>query len=425
MKLNRFKISMFAFATFLVMLLAGFAAFEITSNPRLMKADGCQPQNVIECGATDRTNLVNQINNGDGIHNDIKSIFAAIGITPEDVASADTVPGSITQSGNVLVGGQMVASGVMMGERQTAGVGGTPFAGLVWNPISTRFAPGISQGAYVHMVNGQFSWAIITSCGNPVLTSFASQNSLTITKEVRNVTQDPNSTTYSDSVNAKVGDVVRFRIHVTNNGGETDQNVIIKDTLPSHLTLEAGTAQVTFQQLVNNTWQVVTQNIPDADVAGGHNVGSLQPTQDAYLIFNAKVGDDLPPGCSNLIDTAFASSTQTGSKQATATVVVCQQETTTTTTIPPTTTTTVPPTTTTTIPVTTTTMPPTPTTTIPISPQVAPSSPGVTTAVAPSRLPVSGPVEAAGGVMGTMSLGYAGYIWRKSRKTLMDKLRKK
>ncbi len=423
MKLSKLKVRISTFAVMLIIIFAGFSAFAIMSHPKPMQADGCQPQNVIECGVTDRTDLVNQINNGDGIHTDIKSIFAAIGISPEDVASADTVPGSVTQDGRVLVNGSAVATNVIMGERQTAGVGGTPFAGLVWNPISIRFAPGISQGAYVHMVNGHFTWAIITSCGNPVLTSFASQNSLTITKEVRNVTQNPNSTTYANSVNANVGDIVRFRVHATNNGSETDQNVTLKDTLPNNLTLESGTAQVTFQQLVNNTWQIVTQTIPDADVAGGHNVGSLQPTQDAFLIFNAKVTSGPESGCAGLVDTAFASSTQTGAVQATATVNVCSAVTTTTTTVPPTTTTTVPSTTTTTVPpITTTTMPIAPPTN---SPQVASVTPAVSTAVSPSRLPVSGPVEATGGAMGTMGIGYAGYLWRKSRKRLNDILRKK
>lgn len=373
--------------------------YPIFANPKDADALECKAQNVINCGVTDKANMITQINNGDGIHTDLKSMFGNMGIYTEDLGNQNTVGGVVTRDGRVLLAnGQQVASGVVMGERAIAGRTGTPWQGLNWNFIPNAFAPAVTQqGAYVYMYNGQFQYAIVVSCGNPVLASLrAVPPHITISKEVRNVTQDPNGTTFTETVNAKPGDIVRFRIRTYNNAAVTAQLVHIGDTLPNYLTIESGSAQTTTQQLSGNAWQAVTTSISDNEAIHGRNIGSLMPNQDAYMIFNARVKSEVPAGCHNLINTGFADSDHTNPITDTANVNVCVQG-------PP------PP-------------PPPPTPPTPVTPSTTTVASVSTT---PTALPTSGPVEAAGGVMGTAGLGYAGYLWRKSRKRLSDTLMKR
>ncbi|MDO8507439.1 MAG: hypothetical protein Q7S53_02630 [bacterium] len=364
----------------------------IAANPKTADAWECHAQNVINCGVNDKTNMINQINNGDGVHTDLKSMFGNMGIYTEDLGNKNTLGGVVTRDGRVLLAnGQQVASGVVIGERQTAGRTGTQWQGLIWNFIPNAFAPAVTQqGAYVYMYNGEFQYAIVMSCGNPVLKSLrAVPPHTTISKEVRNVTQNPTGTTYSETVSANPGDVVRFRIRVYNNSTVTAQLVHIGDTLPNYLTIEPGSAQTTTQQLSGTTWQAVTANISDTEAIHGRNIGSLIPNQDAYMVFNARVSNGVPSGCHTLVNTGFTDSDHTNPVTDTANVNVCVQG-------PP------PP------------IPPTP-----------PVTPPTVTPSQPTSLPVSGPVEAAGGVMGTAGLGYAGYLWRRSRKTLLGALKSK
>lgn len=363
------------------------------SSPQTAEAWECKDRNVIRCGVSDRQDLASKIINGDGTHTDIKSIFEKIGIYPDDILSKDTVGGIVKKDGTVWVGSQQVASGVVMGERSSAGVGGTPFAGLAWNFVPATWDPQVEQvGAYVYMYKGSFKYAVILSCGNPVLSSLnAIPPHLIIEKTVRNTTANPSSA-FTKSANANPGDTVEFKARVVSDGQVTAEHVNIGDYLPSTMTLVSGSAKVTVAKLVNGSWQIVTINYADAELASGRDIGNLQPGQDAVLTFSAKVSTTLT-GCNTLVNTAFADSSQTSPITDKANVVVCSQG-------PP------PP-------------PPSP----PPTPQ---GQPTVAAAAVPSgALPVSGPVEAAAGVMGTGAIGYAGYMWRRSRRHLLDTLKKK
>src|SRR3990167_2705541 len=104
-----------------IAMLAIAVVVPIVANPKDADARWeCKPQNVINCGADDRGDLVNQIKNGDGVHTDLKSLFAGLGIYPDDLASQYAVGGVVTRDGRVLLAnGQQVASNVVMGWRPT------------------------------------------------------------------------------------------------------------------------------------------------------------------------------------------------------------------------------------------------------------------------------------------------------------------
>lgn len=354
----------------------------------------CQEKNVIRCGVSDRNDLANKIENGDGVHTDIKTIFNNIGIYSDDILSQDAVGGVLKKDGSVWVGSQQVATGTVVGFRNAGGMTGTPFSGLVWQYSSTQFSPGVDQvGAYVYMRNGQFKYAVIVSCGNPILKKLQPiPQSLKIEKTVKNITAAPNSD-YSESVNAKVGETVEFKVKVTNNGDITVENVFVGDQLPQHLTLVPGSAVATIKEY-DNGWKTKNVTYADSEVPTGKNLGAFEPGEDAVLILRAKVTDNLPVGCNTFVDVAFAKTSKININDK-ANVVVCiaqkeekPEE--------------------------------------PESPEVPPVTPaGVPPApvAAPVALPISGPVEAAAGVLGTGALGYTGYMWRRSRKRLIDSLK--
>ncbi len=390
------KITGFLFLT----ILTAAIIVPLLANPKTASARWeCNPQNVINCGVNDKTDLVNQITSGDGVHSDLKTIFSNIGILPADIQNQNTMGGVVTRDGRViLANGQVVATNVVMGFRQIPGLTGTPFDGLVWNSVPNLIGPNDPQeSAYIYMFNGQFQYAVLLTCGNPVLRSLAPiPPHITITKEARNLTQNPNSTTFSKSVNANSGDIVRFRVKILNNSTITDENVKIGDILPNNLTLEANSGQTSIYQLVNAQWHLVTTNISDAEVSS-KPIGALIPNQEAFLLFNAKVTGTLPAGCSTLINKGFTETSAISRIFDTANVNVCIST-------PPT--------------------PPTPAPT-PTPVTLASTPTPSVSAATPTRLPTSGPVEAAGGVMGTGSLGYAAYLWRKSRKKLLNTLKNK
>lgn len=92
---------------------------------------------------------------------------------------------------------------------------------------------------------------------------------------------------FSESVQAKPGDVVTYRIRYTNNGSKDLTNVTFKDNLPTAVTLVPGTTK-----LVNNA-------NPDGvildDVIGvnGINTGTYGPGASATITYQVKVNDNV------------------------------------------------------------------------------------------------------------------------------------
>lgn len=137
-------------------------------------SQNCDANAVVWCGATTVASLQNSYWHGDG-HNSaasIEHIYAWFGITGSEINGMNTtvVNGTVTKSGQVLVGNKVVATGAVTGGRQNiAGStkeswGGTTF--FVRKP-SVSFLDN-SLSAFVVMKNGQFQFAVIKACGNAV-----------------------------------------------------------------------------------------------------------------------------------------------------------------------------------------------------------------------------------------------------------------
>jgi len=128
----------------------------------------CDSNAVINCGALTVNGLQSAYNN----QKNVRVIYSHFGITSSDIAGMDNnaVEGRVTSGGRVLVNGTEVAKdAITAGMQNMAGstkqnVGGVTF---FMRPPSASFQQS-SLPAFVVMKSGQFQFAVIASCGNPV-----------------------------------------------------------------------------------------------------------------------------------------------------------------------------------------------------------------------------------------------------------------
>ncbi len=121
---------------------------------------------MVRGGAYTKQELVQKLNNGDGRHTGafLTRDFSRRGVTVAEIQSADTVEGTVTDNGRIIVGGRTVATGARSYGR-TNMPGSRQEGNLYSRPTSVSFASS-SLPAFVYMPDGRFEYAIIKSCGN-------------------------------------------------------------------------------------------------------------------------------------------------------------------------------------------------------------------------------------------------------------------
>lgn len=137
----------------------------------------CDSNAVIYCGALSVGGMIHKYNRGDGRNSakSIQDIFGAFGIGPNDIRGmrGSVHNGVVTKDGKVFVGGKLVAVNAFTAGRQNMG-GSTRHSnqGTVFytRKPSVSFQSSKLQ-AFVVMRNGNFQFAVLTSCGNPVKAS--------------------------------------------------------------------------------------------------------------------------------------------------------------------------------------------------------------------------------------------------------------
>ncbi|MCI9379114.1 MAG: DUF11 domain-containing protein [Eubacterium sp.] len=116
----------------------------------------------------------------------------------------------------------------------------------------------------------------------------------TIEQKVRLV--DSEDCTWKESVDAKVGDKVEFRIGYENTSDKSQTDVAIKDILPSNLKYVAGSSVIKNSNHPNGA-----KIVQDSIVTNGIRIGSYGPGANAYIYFTAEVVDeDLKIGANTL-----------------------------------------------------------------------------------------------------------------------------
>lgn len=134
----------------------------------------CDANAVMWCGAGNTSTIVNKYDHGDG-HNSTKAIqavYSEFGISRNDIAGMGTtaVAGSVNKNGNVYVGNQVVATNALTAGRQNiSGSKKVTYNGVTFyeRKPSVSFQNN-SLTAYVVMQNGQFKFALLSACGNPI-----------------------------------------------------------------------------------------------------------------------------------------------------------------------------------------------------------------------------------------------------------------
>lgn len=128
------------------------------------------------------------------------------------------------------------------------------------------------------------------------------------------------TTEWKDSINAKVGDKLEYRIGYDNTGATVQNNVILRDTPPKGIAFAKGSSTLKNATNPNGNGKAIGN---DGLVANtGVNIGNYTPKSNAFVYYSAVVTkDDLRCGTNKLINTASAS-TDNGRKSDTAEVIV-------------------------------------------------------------------------------------------------------
>ena len=128
----------------------------------------CDDNAVLRCGALSTQSLISKYGSQSGA----AAIYAYFGISRADVMAMNSsaVAGSVTKSGDVLVGGKVVATNAMTAGRQNMS-GSTKVTSngvTFYKRAPSASFQSSSLPAFVVMHSGAFAYAIIASCGNPV-----------------------------------------------------------------------------------------------------------------------------------------------------------------------------------------------------------------------------------------------------------------
>ena len=143
--------------------------------PALVTASTSQPRDndtnaIMYGGAYSKSEWASNVSKGDSKNSasNLQQIYynEGRGITNANFMASYTVDGTVFKDGHVEVDGKTVATGAKSVGRTN--MTGSTKSGSVWErPTSVSFVAD-SIPAYVDMQNGEFHYAIIKSCGNPV-----------------------------------------------------------------------------------------------------------------------------------------------------------------------------------------------------------------------------------------------------------------
>jgi hypothetical protein len=156
-----------------------------TSALTISSVRDCDANAVIRCGALNSTELENRFHEAG-----VAEIFSSFGISAQDIANArnSAVEGQVTSGNEVMVNGQVVATNAITAGRQNMSGSTMMTSGGVTffrRPPSVSFASS-PLAAFVMMNNNdRFAFAIIASCGNPVIATPVRQPARPVAPAVR------------------------------------------------------------------------------------------------------------------------------------------------------------------------------------------------------------------------------------------------
>lgn len=183
--------------------------------------------------------------------NDVPKVYAAFGINQNELTGM--VDGVVYRDGRVTVGNNQVVArnAVTAGRWDNPKPGMTRIAGTdrAYKMSTSNFVDE-GQTAFIKMVNGRFSFAVIKPCGNPVTATPVAPPTpgLTITKDVATI----QSSRWQQSVTVKPGEAVKYRVTIKNTGKTTLDKLSLRDAFPGGITQALGTIQMNSSYITNN-----------------------------------------------------------------------------------------------------------------------------------------------------------------------------
>ncbi|HVA97085.1 MAG TPA: hypothetical protein VND99_05515 [Candidatus Acidoferrales bacterium] len=276
----------------------GVAAYSNAQALTISSVRDCDNNSVMYCGAGSVGQVQNQYANGVSGHNSagsIQHIYSYFGISGSDINSMSqyAVEGDVYKDGNVKVNGEVVATNVWTAGRwyipgsNKVSYGGTTFykrhpsVSFVSSPLK----------AFVVMKDGKFQFAILVSCGNPVIGQARTPN-YSIEKQVRVLGQS----NWQNSVSVKQGTHVEFRVIVRSTGEVSASNIKVRDQLPNYINFVSNSLRRDGQWAYGVAFFSGTGNIIDR----------LRPGDSVIYTFEAIVGKyDNPYTCRQLTNTAM------------------------------------------------------------------------------------------------------------------------
>lgn len=277
----------------------GAAVFVGTSASQAAGGGDCDSNAVIRCGVGSVSDAKNSYNSDASV----RKIYSCMGISRSEVenmqsgldnSGSGVTEGTVTSSGSVYVNGKLVASGAKTGGRQDM-PGSTDRTQACGTPFFER-SPSVSfqqpsLEALVDMQNGQFQFAIINSCGNPVVataTTKPTHPNYQIEKLVSVKGQD----NFKKQVTGlDPGTHVVYKVTVTSTGDAPVTNLKVWDNLPGHVQLVPNT----LTRDGSNTTQTSEKNF----FGNGITLDHLAPGDSVVFKFEAIVGpNDTASKCS-------------------------------------------------------------------------------------------------------------------------------
>lgn len=204
---------------------------------------------------------------------DVPKVYAAFGIQQRELNGF--VNGVVWKDGRVTVGSNKVVAknAVTAGRWDNPKAGMTKIAGTDRAyKMPTRYFSDEGQTAFIKMVNGRFSFAIIKPCGNPVTATpvITDKPGLSVEKQV--ALRDSND--WKETVTVQRGEQAKFRIIAKNTGNTVLDKLSVQDVLPQGLT-----------QVVTASGSILNGGTFTNDIGKGIALPPLKPGQSHTIIF--------------------------------------------------------------------------------------------------------------------------------------------
>lgn len=275
----------------------------------------CDDNAVIRCGVANAGDVQTAYNKDTSV----QKIFSCMTISKSDVANlkSGTVEGVVTKSGDVLVNGKVVATGAMTGGRQDmpGSTNKTSTCGTSFYERSPSVSFQQSQLSAIVKLNsnGVFQFAIINSCGNPVIATPKAQPQKTPDYTINKTVAQKGSSNFVKSLSGLApGTHVIYRVTVKSTGNAAVTNLKVNDVLPSHVKYVSGTLTRDGNSASSSAF-----------FGSGVTVASLAAGSTTVFQFEAIVGpNDTPSTCTTatLTNTGKMTATSLPSKSSTASV---------------------------------------------------------------------------------------------------------